>query len=81
MTDEPSADIPLFRLKQIDVLCDRFEQAWRTGQGPRIENYLEGFEGLACARLLRELIFLDLERRNSQSRRPQLTIRLSTSLL
>ena len=32
--------VPECRLLAIDALCDRFEAAWRTGEGPAIEDFL-----------------------------------------
>ena len=61
------ASLPPTVVKQIDRVCDRFEEAWKAGQEPRIEDYLgldpaieqSGFR----ARLLVELVMVDLEHR------------------
>jgi serine/threonine-protein kinase len=40
---------------------DRFEAAWKAGKAPRIEDYLDGFEGSEFDRLRRELSSLASE--------------------
>ena len=52
---------------QIDVICDRFEEAWRDGRQPRIEEFL-GTDALdkgppRLRELLIELVKIDLEYR------------------
>jgi serine/threonine-protein kinase len=34
--------LPLDVLERIDRICDRFEEAWRQGDRPRLEDYLDG---------------------------------------
>ncbi|MFV2065419.1 MAG: tetratricopeptide repeat protein [Pirellulales bacterium] len=52
---------------QADALCDRFEAAWKSGETPRIEHYLEGYEpqedSLSVRDLLIQLVTIDLRRR------------------
>jgi serine/threonine protein kinase len=50
------------RANRIDALCDEFEAAWRTGQEPRIDEFLGRLGGDAALqrRLLIELIETDL---------------------
>jgi serine/threonine-protein kinase len=48
---------------QIDEVCDLFEAAWKAGERPRIEDYLNDTPVPARAALLRELIPLDMEYR------------------
>jgi len=53
-------------LMKIDVVCERFEDAWQSDSPPRIEEYLEGAslpEPEAARELLVELVALDLEYR------------------
>jgi len=54
-------------LRTIDHVCDSFEEAWKTGNEPAIDEYLElaDFAGAAPqrTRLLRELVIVDLEHR------------------
>jgi serine/threonine-protein kinase len=42
---------------QIELVCDRFESAWRGGARPRIEDYWQEADG---SDLLRELLVLEL---------------------
>ena len=32
--------LPLFALKRLDQICDRFEAVWNAGQQPQIEEHL-----------------------------------------
>ena len=45
--------------RRFDPVCDRFEQAWRDGARPRLEDYLAGEQGAERAWLLRELLLVD----------------------
>jgi serine/threonine-protein kinase len=56
--------------RQVDVLCDRFEEAWRAGQHPRIESYLDRAEEPRRPLLLRELIALEVELRRGFGEQP-----------
>ncbi len=56
----PSESLPPDLLQQIDRICDDFEGAWRAGNRPRIEDFLD--EEIAHRdELLRELIARELE--------------------
>jgi hypothetical protein len=58
----PSDSLPLTVLQQIDRVCDAFEAAWRAGERPRIEDFLEpGVE--PRSELFRELFARELELR------------------
>jgi serine/threonine-protein kinase len=48
---------------RIDAACCRFEEAWREGAAPRIESFLVDSPGDERARLLFELLTLELELR------------------
>ncbi len=48
-------------LQQIDALCDRFEEAWRTGQRPDLAEFLATAPPGVRAHLFRDLLSLDLE--------------------
>ncbi len=63
MTDESPVD-------QIDSLCDSFETQWRAGQTPRIEEYLKKGSASERTTLLRELLALEIEYRQSCGQRP-----------
>jgi serine/threonine protein kinase len=59
---------------RVDEACDRFEAAWRAGQGPRIEDYLASAAVTDHAELLRCLVKLELElraRSGDQARRDE----------
>ncbi len=51
----------------VDHACDRFEQAWKHGERPSIESFLEAVAPEARLLLLRELLSAELElRRRAQ---------------
>src|SRR5207237_1092683 len=45
---------------QLDALCYRFDVAWKAGQRPRIEDYLGEMPPAEIAKLLRELLALEM---------------------
>ncbi|HUG69923.1 MAG TPA: SUMF1/EgtB/PvdO family nonheme iron enzyme [Pirellulaceae bacterium] len=51
---------PMSRRERVDQVCDRFEQQWRAGQNPRIEDFLDQTENNDRQHLLRELIALEM---------------------
>ena len=55
---------------RIDLLCDRFEAAWKSGQRPDIEEYLDGIAQRHRSKLLRELILLDVYYRDRAGEQP-----------
>src|SRR5713226_844664 len=61
---------PLALGLQIDQVCDRFEVAWKAGQQPRIEDYLNDRPQAEQAALLRELLAVELWYRCAQQERP-----------
>jgi serine/threonine-protein kinase len=71
-----AADVPEGRrspespARRVDAPCDRFEAAWRAGQRPRIEDYLD--EGADTERLVlaRQLLVLELELRRAGGESP-----------
>ncbi len=50
---------------QIDDLAARFEHAWRTDESPSIENYLEQRGNVVPAKLLTELVAVEVELRQN----------------
>jgi len=66
--DDPSLSLPT--LERIDRICLDFESAWKEGNQPRIEDFLEGTVGSERDQLLRELLLLDLDYRTRQGERP-----------
>ena len=67
MSSEPDDDS-----SAIDLAADRFEQAWKAGQAPRIEDYLAGAAGKIRSRLLEELLRVERELRSRQGALPNL---------
>jgi eukaryotic-like serine/threonine-protein kinase len=55
---------------QVDAICDRFEQAWRAGEGPAIEHFLADVGEPARASLLAELLAVDVALRRQRGERP-----------
>jgi tetratricopeptide (TPR) repeat protein len=53
-----------------DQLCDRFEQGWRAGQGPAIEDFLGDMPEPGRPALFRELLTLELAYRAALGQRP-----------
>ncbi len=49
--------------RRVNDACERFETAWRAGQSPRVESFLEEVPEPQRADLLRELLALELELR------------------
>jgi serine/threonine protein kinase/DNA-binding beta-propeller fold protein YncE len=68
--DPPRPSPSLDAEGQIDEACDRFEAQWRAGRRPRIEEFLGGQAGAAQARLLYELLRLELEYRRKGGEQP-----------
>jgi WD40 repeat protein len=58
--------LPPEQVRRLDQVCDRFEAAWRSGMGPRPEDFLAGWEGAERAALLRELVPLDADYRRGR---------------
>ncbi len=49
--------------KWIDQVCDSFENAWQSGQRPLIDHHLEGAPVSVLAKLLRELVSIEIDYR------------------
>ena len=56
--------------RRIDAACDRFEAAWRAGQDPRIEDFLDVVAETERPALLGELIRLEVELRRGRGEQP-----------
>jgi serine/threonine protein kinase len=74
MSDSASGkNVSLSAEHRLDAVCQRFEDAWKAGTEPRIEDFLVGWEGPERAFLVRELGRLDREYRRSATETPSLT--------
>jgi len=58
------------RLERLDVACDRFEAALRTGQHPRIADYLSDVAETERSTWLRELLSLEVDWRLRHGEKP-----------
>jgi hypothetical protein len=66
MIGDTSANFDLLSLSEAELVhqaCDRFETAWRAGNWPSIEGYLDAVADRCRVALLHELIKLELELR------------------
>jgi len=61
MNTEIPAPLVMSQLRSLDAECDRFEDAWRSGQRPSIDTYLVQVEEAVQPALLAELVRLELE--------------------
>jgi tRNA A-37 threonylcarbamoyl transferase component Bud32 len=66
----PDGSLALSTEERIDVVCRRFEAAWKAGKRPRLEDYLGEGEGREQQVLLRELLRLDVEYRSYAGEAP-----------
>jgi len=74
MSDAPwsgNESLPLTMAQRVDGLCNRFEQAWKDGHRPTIEDFLADLSEPERAALLRELVHLDADYRRRQGEEPQ----------
>ncbi len=71
--NEPRFDESLTasRALRMDQVCDLFEQAWRSGERPRIEDYLHDGSDFESSVLLQELVSLELAYRRRRGDSPQ----------
>ena len=51
---------------RIDEICDTFEDAWESGNQPKIESFLQRCSGLQRDALLSELVALEVQYRRDQ---------------
>jgi signal transduction histidine kinase len=63
-------EIPPVELSWVNDRADRFEAAWRAGQRPRIEDFLEGVARPRRALLLGELLRVERELRRDGGEEP-----------
>jgi tetratricopeptide (TPR) repeat protein len=57
--------------QRVDVVCDRFEAAWKAGQRPQIEQYLADTPEGDRGSLLRELVALEAQQRFRAGEQPK----------
>ena len=60
-SDDPS--LPVEVQRQINQVCDHFEQVWKAGETPSISRVLDTLDEAHRSELLRELVLLDLGHR------------------
>jgi WD40 repeat protein/Flp pilus assembly protein TadD len=63
--------LPAALAQRADQICDRFEAAWKSGQRPRIEDYLVDVSEPERTALLHELIPLDVDYRRLLGENPR----------
>jgi serine/threonine-protein kinase len=90
-TSHLDSALPLDVLERIDRICDRFEEAWRQGDRPRLEDYLDGVEAGHRLALQDHLLAAEIACRHDlgetpvaadyQERFPEQAAHLSTLLL
>src|SRR5271166_6317384 len=62
--------LPVASLRAIDAVCSRFEQQWKAGTTPHLEDYCTQLSGPAFPVLFRELLVLELEYRRRRGESP-----------
>jgi O-acetyl-ADP-ribose deacetylase (regulator of RNase III)/tRNA A-37 threonylcarbamoyl transferase component Bud32 len=70
MPDNPNPSLLPSADYRIDAVCQSFEEAWKAGQRPRLEDYLGSAEGPERRALLRELLSLEWEYRTRIGEQP-----------
>jgi hypothetical protein len=63
MNEQPAGggeSLSLSLLKRVDQVCSRFEEAWKAGRRPRIEDYLKDASGPVRFQVLRQLLQIDV---------------------
>jgi serine/threonine protein kinase len=68
---DDSESLPLSAERRVDELCRRFEDAWKTGGRPRLEDFAAGSAGAERLALVRELIRLDVSYRRDHGEEPR----------
>jgi eukaryotic-like serine/threonine-protein kinase len=64
--------LPLEIQRQVVAACERFENSWRAGEKPTIENQLEDLGPVERSAVLHELVALEVELRSRDGERPTL---------
>jgi hypothetical protein len=66
-----SASLAPEAARHVDDICTRFERAWKHGDRPRIEDFVDVAAGAERPALLRELITLEVELRSNRGEDPR----------
>jgi eukaryotic-like serine/threonine-protein kinase len=64
------SDLPEDNLDRIDRKADEFEESWRRGERPRVEEYLGDATGKYRTALLEELLTIEWQRRRKLGEQP-----------
>jgi eukaryotic-like serine/threonine-protein kinase len=64
--------LPLPVAQRVNAACNRFELAWKAGQRPDIEDFLEGTDGPERLALINELVALEIDYRRQAQEDPRL---------
>ncbi len=65
------SSLPLTAMLRVEDLCTDFEEQYRAGQSPRIEDFLVRIEDSTRRHLLRELLLLEVELRRRAGQTPR----------
>jgi serine/threonine-protein kinase len=71
MNDDNAEMDTIEQARLVDRICTEFEEAWRGGRRPRLEDYLPTGTPEATSALLRELIGVDVEYRRHAGEEPR----------
>ena len=71
--DPELAALSALRARNADQVCDCFEAAWRSGQRPQIETFLDDASEPTRTVLLRELVGLEVAYRRMRGESPRLS--------
>jgi serine/threonine protein kinase len=67
---DDAASLPLSAERRVDEVCRRFEDAWKTGSRPRLEDFAATSADGERPALLRELVRLDICYRRASAEAP-----------
>ena len=71
--------LPIEIRERVLATCERFESAWRAGERPAIEHYLEGLEPVAQTAAVHALSALESKLRRDEDEPPTLREYMSRS--
>ena len=70
ISDSP-AGVPLSLALHVEAVCTRFEEAWKDGQQPRIEDYLSDLPEPGQSALVYELLRIEVHHRRLRGEMPR----------